>query len=168
MPSTLQGHYLLNLVTKAIGHKPYELHVVACAGGPVIGYSGLPVETAPIGNETFDTVVFVGGEIEPMRTVEHITTAKQLALKISRVASVCTGAFLLAEIGLLNDRRATTHWYHISELQSQFPRINIEGDNIYIEDRGVWTSAGIASGIDLALAIIEKDMGATVARDVSR
>lgn len=157
-----------NLVTKAIGHKPYELHVVSSAGGPVIGNSGLPVETTPIGDETFDTVVFVGGEIEPMRTVENITTAKQLALKTPRVASVCTGAFLLAEIGLLNDRRATTHWYHISELQSRFPRINVEGDNIYIEDRGVWASAGIASGIDLALAIIEKDMGATVARDVSR
>lgn len=103
-----------------------------------------------------------------MQTAENIAAAKQLVLKASRVASVCTGAFLLAEIGLLNDRRATTHWYHTEELQSRFPRIKVEGDNIYIEDGHVWTSAGIASGIDLALVIIEKDIGAAVARDVSR
>jgi transcriptional regulator GlxA family with amidase domain len=157
-----------NLVTKAVGHKSYELYVVSRSGGPVIGNSGLPVETAPVGKETFDTIIFVGGEIEPMQHTENIAVAKQLALKCSRVASVCTGAFLLAEMGLLNDRRATTHWYHTQELQSRFPRIKVEEDNIYIADGHVWTSAGIAAGIDLALAIIEKDMGAAVARDVSR
>lgn len=157
-----------NLVAKAVGHKPYELHVVSRAGGAVIGNSGLPVQTTPVGKEIFDTVVFVGGEIDPMQEADNIAAAKQLASKASRVASVCTGAFLLAEIGLLNDRRATTHWYHTEELQSRFPRIKVEGDNIFIEDGHVWTSAGIASGIDLALAIIEKDMGTAVAKDVSR
>ncbi|MGY2257782.1 GlxA family transcriptional regulator [Pseudomonas sp. SDO55104_S430] len=157
-----------NLVAKAVGHKPYELHVVSRAGGAVIGNSGLPVQTTPVGKEIFDTVVFVGGEIDPMQTADNIAAAKQLASKASRVASVCTGAFLLAEIGLLNDRRATTHWYHAEELQSRFPRIKVEGDNIFIEDGHVWTSAGIASGIDLALAIIEKDMGTAVTKDVSR
>lgn len=157
-----------NLVKSAVGHKPYELHVVSQSGGPVIGNSGLPIQTTALGKQTFDTVVFVGGEIEPMQTAQNIAAAKQLVLKASRVASVCTGAFLLAETGLLNNRRATTHWSHTEALQLRFPRIKVEGDNIYIEDGRIWTSAGIASGIDLALAIIEKEMGAAVARDVSR
>ena len=157
-----------NQVATAVGHKPYELRVVSHSGGSVIGNSGLPVETTPVCQHTFDTVIFVGGEVEPMLTAENLAAARQLIVNASRVASACTGAFLLAEIGLLNDRRATTHWNHTALLQSRFPRIKVEGDNIFIEDGHIWTSAGIASGIDLALALIEKDMGVNVARDVSR
>lgn len=157
-----------NQVATAEGYKPYELRVVSRFGGLVIGNSGLPVDTTPVGKDMFDTVIFVGGEVEPMLTSENVAAARQLIVNASRVASVCTGAFLLAETGLLNDRRATTHWHHTAQLQSSYPRINVEGDIIFIEDGNVWTSAGIASGIDLALAMIEKDRGANVARDVSR
>ena len=157
-----------NQVATSVGHKPYDLRIVSRSGGIVVGNSGLPIETRPIGEDTFDTVVFVGGDIASMQTSENIAAAKQLALKASRIASVCTGAFLLAETGLLDGLRATTHWKHTEQLQSRFPRIKVEGDNIYIADGNIWTAAGIASGIDLALAMIEKDMGADVARDVSR
>ncbi|WP_369062965.1 GlxA family transcriptional regulator [Burkholderia gladioli] len=157
-----------NQVATAAGHSPYELHVLSQAGGPVHGNTGLPIETRPIGRRAFDTVIFVGGDIAPMEEADNIAAARKLSARASRVASVCTGAFLLAETDLLNERRATTHWRYAAQLQSRFPRVRVESDSIYIADGRIWTSAGIASGIDLALAMIEQDMGADVARTVSR
>ncbi len=157
-----------NQVALAAGETPYVLHVVSQPGAPVIGNTGLPIETKSSRNRTFDTVLFVGGEIGPMQTPENVAAAKRLASRASRVASVCTGAFLLAETGLLDGLRATTHWRYAAQLQSRFPRTRVEGDSIYIADGRIWTSAGIAAGIDLALAMIEADMGATVARATAR
>ncbi|CAM2180488.1 AraC family transcriptional regulator [Burkholderia cepacia] len=157
-----------NQVATAAGHTPYNLQVISQSGGPVPGNTGVSIETRPIGRRTFDTVIFVGGEIEPMRAPENIAAARKLGARASRVASVCTGAFLLAETGLLDGVRATTHWLYAAQLQSRFPRTRVEGDSIYIEEGRIWTSAGIASGIDLALGMIERDMGAEIARAVSR
>ncbi len=157
-----------NHVVTTVGRTPYDLYVISQAGGLVAGNTGLPIETTSIGKHTFDTVIFIGGDIDPMLESENIAAAKKLSAKASRVASVCTGAFLLAETGLLNDRRVTTHWRYTAQLQSRFPRTTVEGDSIYIADGRIWTSAGIASGIDLALAMIERDMGTETARNVSR
>ena len=157
-----------NQVATAAGHTPYDLQVISRAGGLVISNAGLAIETKPLARRTFDTVIFVGGDIEPMQTSENVAAARKLGNRAERVASVCTGAFLLAETTLLDNRRATTHWRYIAQLQARFPCIRVEGDSIYIADGRIWTSAGIASGIDLALAMIEKDMGAEIARAVSR
>lgn len=157
-----------NQVATAAGHTPYDLQVISQAGGPVPGNAGLPVETKPAGKRTFDTVIFVGGDIDPMQAPENIAAARKLGARASRVASVCTGAFLLAETGLLDDRRATTHWRYAAQFQSRFPRTRVGGDSIYIADGHIWTSAGIAAGIDLALAMIERDMGVEIARTVAR
>ncbi|XYK64823.1 GlxA family transcriptional regulator [Serratia nematodiphila] len=157
-----------NQVITAAGSTPYDLHVVSQSGGSVLGNAGLPIETKLAKRCSFDTVIFVGGDIEPMQAAENITIAKKLSARASRVASVCTGAFILAETGLLDGRRVTTHWRYAAQLQSRFPRTTVEGDRIYIADGPIWTSAGIASGIDLALAMIEADMGAEIARTVSR
>ncbi|VVE49697.1 AraC family transcriptional regulator [Pandoraea capi] len=155
-------------VATAAGHTPYDLHVISQTGGPVMGNTGLPIETMPVGRRAFDTVIFVGGDIDPMREPGNVAAARKLNRKASRVASVCTGAFLLAEAGLLNDRKATTHWRYAGLLQSHYPRISVESDSIFIADGRIWTSAGIASGIDLALAMVEEDMGPDIARAVSR
>ncbi|MDN7585740.1 GlxA family transcriptional regulator [Burkholderia seminalis] len=157
-----------NQVATAAGHTPYDLHVISPSGGPIPGNTGLSIDTKPIGRRTFDTIVFVGGDIAPMQMSENIAAAKKLAARTARVASVCTGAFLLAETGSLDGLKAATHWRYAALMQSRFPRIKVDGDSIYVVDGRVWTSAGIASGIDLALGIIEKDMGAEVARAVSR
>ncbi len=157
-----------NQVATAAGHTPYDLHVISPSGGPIPGNTGLAIDTKPIGRRTFDTVVFVGGDIAPMQTSDNIAAARKLAARTPRVASVCTGAFLLAETGSLDGLRAATHWRYAALMQSRFPRIKVDGDSIYVVDGRVWTSAGIASGIDLALGIIEKDMGAEIARAVSR
>ncbi|MDN7426158.1 GlxA family transcriptional regulator [Burkholderia sp. AU45388] len=157
-----------NQVSTAAGHTPYDLHVISPSGGPIPGNTGLSIDTKPIGRRAFDTVVFVGGNIAPMQTPDNISAASKLAAKASRVASVCTGAFLLAETGSLDGLRAATHWRYAAQLQSRFPRTRVDGDSIYVVDGRVWTSAGIASGIDLALGMIERDMSAEIAREVSR
>ncbi|WP_322082344.1 GlxA family transcriptional regulator [Burkholderia sp. BCC1972] len=157
-----------NQVATAAGHTPYDLHVISQSGGPIAGNTGVSIETKPAGRRSFDTIVFIGGEIEPMQTAENVAAAKKLVARTARVASVCTGAFLLAETGSLDGLRAATHWRYAALMQSLFPRIKVDGDSIYVVDGRVWTSAGIASGIDLALGLIERDMSAEIARAVSR
>jgi transcriptional regulator GlxA family with amidase domain len=91
------------------------------------------------------------------------------ALQVSRrVAAPCTGAFILAEAGLLEGRRATTHWYFARDLQARFPQVKVEEDRIFIIDGPVWTSAGMSAGLDLALAMVEKDLGVEITRSVAK
>ncbi len=97
-----------------------------------------------------------------------VTWLKSVYAKGAQVCSVCTGAFVLAEAGILNGRQCTTHWKRVAELQRRYPLARVLGDRLYVEDRGVITSAGIASGIDLSLALIEKDCGPRVTAKVAR
>lgn len=157
-----------DLVREMTGRPSYELHVLSERGGTVIGAEGLPIETRPYTNVALDTVIFVGGALEPMRSPGAIQAAKLLGSRVLRLASVCSGAFLLADAGFLHGRRATTHWRCALELQQRHPSLKVEADRIFINDGGVWTSAGVAAGIDLALALIEADHGAKLAREVSR
>jgi transcriptional regulator GlxA family with amidase domain len=146
----------------------YHLAVISEFGGTVFGSSGVPIQTQPFRNLAFDTVIFVGGDIGPFQEPGVIAAAKDLAMRTARVASVCTGAFLLAEAGLLDGRRATTHWRLAPELQKRYPLVRVEADRIFVSDKNIWTSAGISAGIDLALALIEADFGTEVAREVAR
>jgi transcriptional regulator GlxA family with amidase domain len=93
---------------------------------------------------------------------------RQRTKKARRVASVCTGAFLLAASGALDGRRAVTHWSYCAELARRFPAVRVESDPIFVRDGSVWTSAGVTAGIDLALALVEEDLGRTVALAVAR
>jgi transcriptional regulator GlxA family with amidase domain len=133
--------------------------------------SGAAILTEPIGQAgTFDTLVISGGlapregRVSP-RVLEFVC---RVARRTRRVTSVCTGAFVLAAAGLLDGRRATTHWRMAAFMQRLYPKIRVESDRIYTQDGPVWTSAGISAGIDLALALIEDDLGAEVARAVAR
>jgi transcriptional regulator GlxA family with amidase domain len=93
---------------------------------------------------------------------------RQRTKKARRVASVCTGAFLLAASGALDGRRAVTHWSYCAELARRFPAVRVESDPIFVRDGSVWTSAGVTAGIDLALALIEEDLGHAVAIEAAR
>lgn len=146
----------------------YRLAVISEFGGTVVGSSGVPIQTQLFHELVFDTVIFIGGDIRPFQESGVIAAAKDLAARTSRVASVCTGAFLLAEAGLLDGRRATTHWRLAPELQQRYPLVRVEADRIFISDNNIWTSAGISAGIDLALALIEIDFGTEIAREVAR
>ncbi|KAF1007228.1 MAG: HTH-type transcriptional regulator CdhR [Luteibacter sp.] len=171
------GFWLLDLAgpmgafeaTSSVAGEPlYELVITSADGGAVVSSAGLPLPTLAHGDVHADTVVFIGGEIAPMLMPEIVGAAKAHAAHAGRVASVCTGAFLLAETGLLDGRRATTHWQRAREFQQRYPRVRTEPDAIFVADGHVWSSAGVTAGIDLALALIEADQGAEIARLVSQ
>lgn len=150
---------------------PYRCHVVSQSGGPVASSSGLVVLTAPFDSQRFDTVIVTGGDVSDEPQGHPLLAAHLARLGAAgeaRIASVCTGAFILAESGLLDGHRATTHWRYALLLQRRFPALRVHGDAMYIHDRGVWTSAGVAAGIDLSLALIGEDLGADVARETAR
>jgi transcriptional regulator GlxA family with amidase domain len=117
-----------------------------------------------------DTLIVVGGggTREAMRDPAMLRALKSAPARARRVASVCSGAFVLAAAGLLEGKRATTHWRRAAQLARQFPNVRVEADRIHVQDGPIWTSAGITAGIDLALAMIEEDLGSDIAADVAR
>jgi transcriptional regulator GlxA family with amidase domain len=142
----------------------YELALVAPGGGEVESSSGLRLSTALLGDGPFDTVIASGGEIIRSEAAAREIVAWLKRVKARRIASVCSGAFLLAEAGLLEGRRATTHWESTEHFARLYPTVKLDAERIFIRDGDVWTSAGISAGIDLALALIEDDLGPEVAR----
>ncbi len=118
----------------------------------------------------FDTLIVTGGlgYGRAMQDLSLLGSIGAAANQAERVASVCTGAFLLAAIGLLDGRRATTHWAYAEKLARRFPEVSVVADEIYVVDGPIMTAAGVAAGIDLALAMVQDDHGADLARSVSR
>jgi transcriptional regulator GlxA family with amidase domain len=150
------------------GETVYDVHLVSETGGSIRSSVGISVATEPFDNRNFDTLMVGGSAVAGALTPGVIKFLRRGLQRSRRVASTCTGAFVLAEAGLLDGRRATTHWHRARELQARFPKVKVEEDRIFIIDGPVWTSAGMTAGIDLALAMIEKDLGADVARTVAR
>ncbi|MET0312806.1 MAG: GlxA family transcriptional regulator [Hansschlegelia sp.] len=146
----------------------YEIEIVSEAGGPVRSSFAASIDSAPFGDAAYDTVVICGGMTAPTVTPGLREALKSACARARRVASICTGAFLLAEIGLLDGRRGTTHWAHARELQRRHPKVRVEEDRIFIVDQDVWTSAGMTACIDLSLAMVEADLGAAVSRSIAR
>ncbi|MEB0003262.1 GlxA family transcriptional regulator [Cryobacterium sp. 10S3] len=150
----------------------YATELVSTDGGPVLSTSGLEFATGPIdavvGN--IDTLVVAGGRDmeEAAGDPRLVDSIRRLALVSRRVASVCSGAFLLAAAGLLDGRRATTHWAECEVLGRAYPEVMVDPDAIYVQDGNVWTSAGVTAGIDLALALVADDHGRKAAATVAR
>jgi transcriptional regulator GlxA family with amidase domain len=117
-----------------------------------------------------DTVVVSGGDNLVGRPIDPdlVAAVKTVRSRTRRMASICTGSFIMAQAGLLDGRRATTHWRHTGLLSRAFPRISVEPDAIFVRDGDIYTSAGVSAGIDLALALVENDHGAGLTRDVAR
>ncbi len=150
------------------GEKFYDVHMLSETGGPVNSSLGMSIETEPFNDGHYDTIL-VGGAVGPMPATPALAAfLRQKFGEARRVAAICTGAFALAEAGLLDGRRATTHWAYARELQKRFPAVKVEDDRIFIIDGTVWTSAGMTAGIDLALGMVEKDLGADIARLVAK
>jgi transcriptional regulator GlxA family with amidase domain len=144
----------------------YDVKMLSKNGGPVRTSLGFEVLTESFSAEPYD-LIFVGASFEDVspETVEFIRHARS---HCRRIAASCHGAFVLAEAGLLDGRRATTHWDRAGELRARYPKVRVEEDRIFIADGPVWTSAGMTAGIDLALALIEEDLGLEAARTVAR
>jgi transcriptional regulator GlxA family with amidase domain len=148
----------------------YRLTVVSTGGGPIESSSGLTVMTDDEVSHRFDTFVVVGGSgaFDGDELARLADTTRRQALTARRLASVCTAAFVLAEAGVLDEVEATTHWQYASELQRKYPSVKVRGDKIFTRQGRTWTSAGLTSGIDLALALIEDDLGSDLAARVAR
>jgi transcriptional regulator GlxA family with amidase domain len=161
-----------------LGRQVYDVRVLSEAGGPVLTSIGIRIETEAFDDSDFDTLIVGGGAVVEPATPGLLAFLRQAQGRTRRVAATCTGAFVLAEAGLLDARRATTHWFYARDLQTRFPKVKVEEDRIFIIDGRVadgqtgggqvWTSAGMTAGIDLALAMVEQDLGAETARAVAR
>jgi len=147
----------------------YDVRVLSENGHTLRASGGLSVGTEAFDGRVFDTVIVVGGDSIIEQAPEAVLDYLRASINTARrTASICSGAFVMAQAGLLDGRRATTHWAYARELQARFPTIKVEPDRIYVIDGSIWTSAGMTAGIDLALAMVEKDHGAELARAVAQ
>jgi transcriptional regulator GlxA family with amidase domain len=159
-------------VVQAGGTPAYILRLVAKDQQGVTTSAGLGIATRPLPRTgpPPDTLMIAGGPGVDAASADTVLVdwVRQRATKARRVASVCTGAFLLGASGALDGRRAVTHWSYCAELARRFPAARVESDPIFVRDGSIWTSAGVTAGIDLALALVEEDLGRTVALAVAR
>jgi transcriptional regulator GlxA family with amidase domain len=148
----------------------YDVELLSEHGGPVPSSGGMKVDTLRLGDPAYDTII-VGSLTDfeiPAASPATVAFLRQAANVSRRIASICSGAFTLAEAGLLDGRRATMHWAHANSFRSRFPKVRTEEDRIFINDGPIWTSAGMIAGVDLALALIETDLGAAAAKTAAR
>jgi len=158
---------VFEFANREIAEPFYDVHLLSETGGPIRTSIGIEIATEKFGAD-FDTLLIGGGTVIEPSTPALIDFVRQSPASCRRIAATCTGAFVLAEAGLLDGRRATTHWYYARDLQAQYPKVRMEEDRIFIADGPIWTSAGMSAGIDLALALVEQDLGAETARAVAR
>lgn len=155
------------------GPLPYSVEIIARARGPVVMSSGLALVAARSYRTVrsgIDTLFVAGGRgvDAALRDKALVGWLRAMSRRVRRVASVCTGAFLLAEAGLLEGKRAATHWGSCSRLAERYPGITVDPDPIFVRQGNFFTSAGVTAGMDLALALVEQDHGPEVARKVAR
>ncbi len=155
------------------GPAAYRCRLVGAAAGPAVASIGTALtldagfaDTDPAG---FDTVVVAGGTGARRAAADPaLLEWLRAAAGVRRIASVCTGAFLLAQASILAGRRATTHWRHAERLAADHPTVRVDADRIYLRDGNVWTSAGVTAGMDMALAMIADDLGRRAALELAR
>lgn len=164
---------VLSTFNRLRGSPAYSLCLASDHGkGRVVSSSGIAIDaecSLRVRGE-LDTLIVPGAGERPVDrySPELVAGVRRLARRSRRIASVCTGAFVLGDAGLLHGRRVTTHWAAAELLARQYPTCEVESDSIYVQDGNVWTSAGVSSGIDLALALVNADHGAAAATDVAR
>ena len=172
----MPGFHMMTLATLSVyefanrhaGEPLYDISIVSETGGLVADSLGTRIDTAPWDPDGYDTLI-VGSTVDAATVSPGLLAYLRGAARSSRrIASICQGALILAEAGLLDGRRATTHWVAAREMQARYPAVKVEDDRIFITDGPIWTSAGMTAGIDLALAMVEKDFGAELARRIAR
>lgn len=151
----------------------YRVQLIAKDSGALRTSSGMtliPDTCLTDANEQIDTLIVAGGNgrAEVVHDPQLLTWLARASQTARRTASVCTGAFLLADAGLLDGRRVTTHWASAAELQRLHPEIDVDSDPIFVRDGAIWTSAGVTAGMDLALALVEEDLDREIALTIAR
>lgn len=158
------------------GTDPYEVQVVAEKAGRISTTSGIALEADHSFSDVAadprptDTLIVAGGHgtSEALENKALLDFVAGAAVKARRIVSICTGAMILAQIGLLDGRRATTHWWWCPIMANRYPAVIVEPDAIFVRDGNIWTSAGVTAGMDLALALLEEDWGHDIALEVAR
>jgi len=158
------------------GRSPYyKIELVSAQGGLVASSSGIDVATRPIaelGAGEVDTLLVVGAERNPVIAAMNDSVLRewlpQLTVRSTRFGSICTGAFVLAACGLLDGHRVATHWDACAPFAQAFPAISLDPDALYVTDERLWTSAGVTTGIDMALAIVTEDLGSAITGEVAK
>ena len=150
--------------------KRAPIAVLALKAGAVRSSSGVELNARSLTRAMPDTLIVAGGEGTRAAATckETLALVRAVARRGRRVASVCSGTYILAEAGLLDARRATTHWRQTRDFLKRYPKIRLEPDRIYVQDGNIWSSAGITAGIDLALAMIADDFGEEIAQETAR
>jgi transcriptional regulator GlxA family with amidase domain len=172
------GFQIMDLATQSVfewanlvaGESFYTLENFSAEGGEVRSSLGQAVGTRSLHEPVDVDTWIVGGVIDPINSPppdDVVAFLRKASTRARRIGAICSGGFVLAAAGVLAQRRATTHWMYAREMQIRFPDIRIEEDQIYIVDGPIWTSAGMTAGLDLALAMVEKDLGAETARSVA-
>ncbi|MCW8278262.1 GlxA family transcriptional regulator [Pseudomonas sp. PCH199] len=146
----------------------YSIQLLSETGGLVQTSAGFAVQTTAFNKRPFDTLLVMGDNVIRPVSAGMVEFLRRASPATRRLGSICTGAIALAEAGLLDGRRATTHWCHAASLQRAYPKVKVEEDRIFINDGNIWTAAGMSACVDLALALVEMDLGAEVARRVAR
>ncbi|MBV9559123.1 MAG: GlxA family transcriptional regulator [Bradyrhizobium sp.] len=161
---------VFEIATRYAGAAP-AIKVIAAKPGPVRATSGVEMMARKLGSPAaLTTLIIAGGEgIEAAaRNVCATKFVRAVAGRGSRVASVCSGTFMLAEAGLLDGKRATTHWQRTRQFLARYPQVKLEPDQIFVRDGNIWSSAGITAGIDLALAMVQEDFGDDIVQKTAR
>jgi transcriptional regulator GlxA family with amidase domain len=158
-------------IASRIAGRPASIRVLAEVPGGVRSSSGVEMLARSLRSPgAFSTLIVAGGEgvIAASRSAKILAFVRAAERRGVRIASVCSGAYILAEAGLLDGRHATTHWRRTPHFLSTYPKVKLESDRIFVRDGGIWSSAGISAGIDLALAMVTEDFGEEVSRQTAR
>ena len=150
------------------GEQAYEFHLVSPDGGAVTSSQGFSVVSTPMRPEGYDSIIISSFLELDEPDCALLTFVRNASAQSRRVVSLCVGAFVLAEAGLLDGRRATTHWLHAPAFKQRYPHIQLEEDRLFVVDGHLWTGAGMSAGMDLALAMVESDLGPDLARRIAR
>jgi transcriptional regulator GlxA family with amidase domain len=158
----------------ACGRSFYRVHILSATGGPIQSNSAVSTLTTAIKEmppQSVHTLLVVGGDVSGLRQLAAMPSVRSWVMATAAVAqrfgSVCSGALVLGSFGLLDGKRVTTHWHACAALTQQNPEAKVDMNALYIEDGRVWTSAGVTTGIDMCLAIVEKDLGSAVTHAVA-
>ena len=156
------------------GRTFYDVHIVSSGGGTIGSSCAAQLSTRAVCTlppETVDILLIAGGDEKVVRRLASDRTlaewVRKAGSRAARYGSICTGVFLLAELGLVDGKRVATHWSDCKELASDFPAVDVDADSLYVEDGQLWTSAGVTTGIDMCLAMVERDLGSKAANRIA-
>lgn len=159
---------VFEVANRVAGQRLYEVQVLGSQGGTVRGSFGHAVSCIPLVNDGFDTLLVGVGMDIPEHDPRVSEFLAQVSAQTRRIASICLGSFVLGDAGLLDGRKATTHWNYGDQMRQRYPRCDVDLDRIFVRSGRIWSSAGMAAGVDLALGLVEEDHGRELAASIAK